>query len=580
MAFHASGGVPVVPDSIRQVGALPALKRLCERLGLASLINECCPLAEQAQVGRGEAVVALVLNKLTTPCPLYRLEEWAEECTAGPLLGVRPSDLTDDRVARTLDHLAEKVEEVKTAVCLAAIERFSIDVARFHWDLTSLDFEGAYECQDPRFAFVTYGYHHRHPGEKKQVRVAQMVTGDGGVSVLHKTYSGNQADVNCAVDYLDLLCQVRDKFGKTPRLVGDSKLLSREAMIKLEDAGLHWIFPEPHTEPLAKIYRELAPLDDESWTRLDYVSRRQQGLPDLERTDYRAQEKVLELKVDAPLPEGGQDKNPVRSGRPGRPPKPKKVYRFRRFIIWSSEERDAQRVNREAQMQRIESSLEEKRAKLLGQYWQRRSQSQAEESVRKVLDARSTGRFISVQVTRSPEGLGWQLTWKRQEDIIADAESLDGFYSLLSNVPQESADIQEVFRDYKAQSSVERRFADWKGPLQVRPLFLKKNKRIEGLVLVLSLALLVFSLLEREVRAGLKDEEESMVGLLPVKRAVRATGKNVLDRLSSITIVGGWAGDQYVWQSTSPTPVQARLLQMLDVDLPRMLTRMRSPREP
>ena len=50
---------------------------------------------------------------------------------------------------------------------------------------------------------------------------------------------------------------------------------------------------------------------------------------------------------------------------------------------------------------------------------------------------------------------------------------------------------------YKSQDGVEKRFRTVKGPLLVRPLFVRTDRRIEGLVWITLLALLVRAILER-----------------------------------------------------------------------------------
>ncbi len=54
---------------------------------------------------------------------------------------------------------------------------------------------------------------------------------------------------------------------------------------------------------------------------------------------------------------------------------------------------------------------------------------------------------------------------------------------------------------FKGQEASERRYGNCKGPLAVAPMFLQHNRRIAALITVICLALLVFSVVERQVRA-------------------------------------------------------------------------------
>lgn len=57
-----------------------------------------------------------------------------------------------------------------------------------------------------------------------------------------------------------------------------------------------------------------------------------------------------------------------------------------------------------------------------------------------------------------------------------------------------------------------------KGPLAVTPLFVQHNHRVAALIQVICLALLVFSLIERQVRQAL-GPEQVMVGSLTASLA-------------------------------------------------------------
>jgi hypothetical protein len=54
---------------------------------------------------------------------------------------------------------------------------------------------------------------------------------------------------------------------------------------------------------------------------------------------------------------------------------------------------------------------------------------------------------------------------------------------------------------FKSQEASERRYGNYKGTLAVGPLLLKHNRRIDTLITVIRLALLVFCLIERRIRA-------------------------------------------------------------------------------
>lgn len=172
--------------------------------------------------------------------------------------------------------------------------------------------------------------------------------------------------------------------------------------------------------------------------------------------------------------------------------------------------------------------------------------------------------FYETTLAPREEG-GWSLSWILNETALAEAGRTDGLYTLITNISTEDATADEVFQDYKRQTDAERRFADWKSPLQVNQIFLKSNRRVVGMVFVMAVALLIFCLMERQVRKGLPDGK--MVGLLPIKQPTRATGWNILDTLSPLQLVGIKAGGRLLWQEAQPNEKQRQLLSLLLPDL-------------
>ena len=102
----------------------------------------------------------------------------------------------------------------------------------------------------------------------------------------------------------------------------------------------------------------------------------------------------------------------------------------------------------------------------------------------------------------------------------------------------------------------------FKGPLAVAPMFLKTNRRIQALITVICLALLVFCLIERAVRAAIRPDQK-MTGLVPGQKAT-PTGRLVLQALAGLRLIPARAGQPAI--IPQPTPVQARLLELLAVD--------------
>src|SRR6266540_3844121 len=96
-----------------------------------------CPMrAEVARVTHGQVVEALVANRLSSPRPLLRVQDWAHEWAVEEVFGIEAAALNDDRIGRALDAIAPELERIVGSVGARAVATFGLDVARLHWDMT------------------------------------------------------------------------------------------------------------------------------------------------------------------------------------------------------------------------------------------------------------------------------------------------------------------------------------------------------------------------------------------------------------------------------------------------------------
>jgi Domain of unknown function (DUF4277) len=225
------------------LGALPVVADLCQRLDLRGIIDRACPVREVATLTHGQVIQALVANRLTSPTPLWRVEEWARAWAVTEVFGIPPEALNDDRIGRALDAIAPNLEQIVGSVGAQAIAAFGVEVARLHWDMTSISLYGAYE--DPAEGFIAPRFGHpkdRRP-DLKQVQTGLAVSGDGGVPVWHRGYDGGAGEVAQVAGAMRALRKLAG-----PRrllLVGDSKLVSYANLRAILAAGVDFIARRP-----------------------------------------------------------------------------------------------------------------------------------------------------------------------------------------------------------------------------------------------------------------------------------------------------------------------------------------------
>ncbi|MFN2502927.1 MAG: IS1634 family transposase, partial [Acidimicrobiales bacterium] len=513
------------------LGALPVIAKFCERLDIRGIVDRACPIRDVALVTHGRVIETLIANRLTSPRPLVHVERWAEQWAVEEVFGVEPSSLNDDRIGRALDALAPALDGVIGSIGAQAIREFGLDVARLHWDMTSISLHGDYDAIDEDFVAPSYGHPKDRRPDLKQIQTGLAVTGDGGVPILHRAFDGRAGEVNQVVGAMESL---RSMCGERSfLLVGDSKLVSFENLRQMIAADVTFI------APASKLYigpEVLAACDWDAATPVDYVARRDAHHPPDRRGSYR----VLEDTWTMPPP-----KQRNHSG-----------LELRRVFVWSSADAGAAATARDKKLNRAREDLDALTRGLGGRHYATVAQVQAR--VAAIASKRRVGDYLVADAGVDQSGKP-TLDWRFDQGAIDAEAATDGWYCLLTNLEPTAVPAGEVLARYKGQEVVERRYGNFKGPLAVAPVFLKSNRRIEALLSVICLALLIFCLLEREARRAIAPEQK--IAGLGGYRDARPTGRNLLDAFAELRLIPATANSPPI--VPAPTGLQARILELL-----------------
>ena len=520
---------------VKQLGALPAIREYLERLRLKERVDAVAPVREVARLTNGDVVVALVANRLTAPRPLYDIVEWAEDWAVEETFGIAPAALNDDRLGRCLDDIAAVHDRLRGDLTVQAIGAFGLETRTLRWDLTSVLVTGEYppEEQVAEYAQVRYGY---SSGRQKQVRYLQVTTDDGAVPIWDQVHDGNTTDVATVIETMEALREHARCSDFV--LVGDSKLLSETNRRALLAAGVGYLAPLARTPELDAAFLAIPP----DASRAAGVRERPGGgeaaggaghLPRLRQ----------HLVVGVPDADGGERRQ-----------------HLQRLFVLSSEEQAACRRNRARQRERAESEIA-KIVERVGSRWYPTAE-RARAKIEAILERR---HLLALYQVRCGEVDGRPtVTCDLIPAALARAEALDGYYVLETTRSAEEATPSALLAQWKGQWQIEHRHRSAKGPLRVRPLFVTSNQRIVGLITILGIALMVFSLLERAARRALGPIAK-VPNLFAGHVAARPTGDNLLKALRTISLVSlDLAGTRHRAPSAF-TPLHRTLLQLLNV---------------
>jgi transposase len=228
----------------------------------------------------------------------------------------------------------------------------------------------------------------------------------------------------------------------------------------------------------------------------------------------------------------------------------------RGLVILSGPMRSALRKGRATKLRALRRELKAVQSKI-GQPYHR-----TVEAVQKRADTRikksPVGKFMRAQAYTDEQGQ-IRLRWWIDRYTLLLAMQKDGRYLLVTNNWRLS--LQRLFDLYRNKDGVEKRFKVSKSDLKISPIYLHKDERIEGMLLINMLALLAYSLVERQVR----------------QNGLQMTTRRIIEKLESLDLIETlcW-DDSWLYRVVPVDTEQALLLEILA----QVLTELRRPRWP
>jgi len=491
---------------IRYLGALPVLVVLLERLRVRQIINDHCPT--QSPVEHGAVALVLALNRLMAPRPLYKVVDWVGSTLITEYLGIPADKFNDDRLGRTLDALSEHLAVIWTDIQQQALLHYRIDLSVLFYDLTALIMTGQYADSK----LVDYGFAHNPPSDDPKVKLGLVVSQDGGIPLVFQPWSGRTADKATVQINMHNLRQFLHRQGwnaSQTLVVGDCANLNSELAWAYAVANLRYL---AGLAKLEKVHCELilAP-DDRQFERLQ-LAPGYWGVP---------------CKV--PFTHDGH------------------TLIHRGLIVRSDPMRQALRQKRDQDLRKLLVAIHQIKSKI----GKRRYRSEAEIRQRIATQVKHSpvGKLVGVQVMTTPAGQ-IELSWWIDANALQASQRSDGRYLLVTN--DFNLSYPRMLDLYRKKDAVEKRFEVCKQDLKVRPLHVHSDQRIQAMLLINMIALLVYSLLERQAE----------------QHGLYLTARRIIEQLSSLQVqqIEAWDGSQTCsW--IEHTPGQIALLHTLLLSL-------------
>ncbi len=501
----------------RNPGAACLTLPVLRELGVVESVNVLCP-SEHA-VSHGEIVNLLTVNRLQAPRPLYRIPDWLDATGLATALGVQPEQAHDTRLGETLDACYPQYQAIWQRVVQRALTRYQLPLDWLHYDITSIYFEGLYTESE----LIRFGYSRDQRPDSKQINLGLNVTREG-LPLAFRVLVGNTADNTTPRENLEAVRKLLSE-----AQYHDLTILHDRAMATPETLVWYGQHDQKFISPMTA--------DRELQALLDGVPRDELLAHPL---NYHPQR---QRKESAPAEYYGvwrehTVKHETHS------------LQVRVLVVHSVSKARLDSEKRQTLLAKLEKRLAEIQSHLNQRKFKHRDYTL--EQIHLAQRGNATSALMDVELQGDDGQL--TLTYRVNAEKLTHAQERDGRYPLVTNRWDLSTD--EVLERLKAQDVAEKRFAVFKGPLQVHPLWLHKDERVVSLVLIVLLALLVYCLLEHLVRQAQR----------------HLTGRTLLDLFAAYAVVRlQFTDGSGLWTYPELTSAQSDVLKDLGFPLPQTI---------
>ena len=472
---------------VERLDHLGIVSEVIKDLGIVEMIDCRIFPDEQEEITTGEAIAGMILNGLGfSNRPMTLTPQFFENKPLDILFreGIEASYFNRFKLGRSLDDVftydcTSLFSEISFSVC----KQESIDLCFNHLDTTSISVTGDYlpdPNSDEKTIILKHGYSKDHRPDLKQAVLEMIVSQDGGIPFFSKAWDGNASDNNIFKERSEKIIE-QFKESETPRyLVADSKLY-----IKDNAGNLAQVAFITRIHGNIKLEREVIDKawDEDQWESIDENSRFQCFYI----THYGIRQRWLVVYSDA-------------------------AFQRAEKTIEKAKNREYEKVGKQLfhlQAERFES--EEAAGNALEKVVAGLKYHKLDNSklIRHIKYSKPGKPTADTQVKA--------VLYQIKADVIADPDKLikeqkrKTCFIVGTNIKYTELSDKEVIEGYKGQDKVERGFRFIKDPFFfTSSFFVTKPSRVQALLMVMTLALLVYSVAQRRLRKALQEQRETI----------------------------------------------------------------------
>ena len=459
---------------------------------------------------------------------------------------IRETDFSDDRLSILLRHLSEPERwgTIESTLGRRLIRIYDLNPTQVHMDGTTIS---GHHTVDEQGLFQ-FG-HSKDDPRLPQVKLMMGVVSPLGLPLATQVLSGQQADDGLYIPLFDQGCRSLESSGLL--WVGDCKMAALATRSHIHLREHYYLMPLPKTgnnpalldESLNRCRQEQMPLET-------LVLRKSDGSSSETVTGY-----CLTRPVEATTSEGYGV-----------------CWQEQLFLVHSD-------VYERQQCLGLEKRLTSATAKLKALTpppgrgrKQIRERAVLEKKVQTILKSHHVEGLLDYDVCFHPATQTRQSRYEitavhRHDAAIAQQTQSFGWRMYVSNADAVRLCFAQAVSAYRDEWLVENDFHRLKGkPLGARPVFVRRDDQIQGLMHLLSLALRVYCLIEFVVRRQLDQSQQALSGLGPQlssKPTQTPTTEQLLQAFRNITLSIVDSDSQHYRYVPPLTPLQQTILELL-----------------
>lgn len=458
-------------------------------LGLVEKLNQRLPRFDIRRiVSNGHAILAMVLNGLGfSNRRLYLMPQFLENKPVDLLISpnLKPKHFDDHVLGRALDEISEYGASklfVEIAFDVALEQRLLGKSA--HIDTTSFSFEGNY-AEDPNggeAVSICHGFSKDHRPDLKQVVLNMAVSGPANMPIFMEPKDGNSSDKQTLYNGIETVRRFQNQLSegfKDFLWIADSALYTKDRLLACND--FFWISRVPETITEAKAMVRLNDKD------LNWIAA-SEGYRYVARTSNY----------------GGIEQ--------------------RWILVFSEQAYKREKLTFESNLKKQKEKLEKDVSKLRNEIFG--CKDDAKRALEKVMirfpfykaasfEAKPVEKHTGSgrpkkDATKTIKGYQLEIEISANDEKVQTELSTKGRFILATNqlAIENSAEILE---SYKQQQNVEQGFRFLKDPwFMADTMFLKSPRRIEALMMVMTLCLMIYNISQHRMRVALEEQNETI----------------------------------------------------------------------